>query len=171
MGLQVLPPEGSIMKIIDVLLSKGMKEKAVAFADLNVKNYPQSEMAAYYKNYALWGDKKLLSDLLPQKTAKEVSKLCLTESKLKSPTYNISETAINELAYQLLQEKKLQDALIFFKLNTELYPKSSNVYDGYGECLLALGKEKEGLAAYKKSLDLNPNNSNADSVLKKYKQK
>lgn len=49
MGLQVLPPEGSIMKIIDVLLGKGMKEKAVAFADLNVKNYPQSELAAYYK--------------------------------------------------------------------------------------------------------------------------
>jgi hypothetical protein len=171
MGLQVLPPEGSIMKIIDVLLSKGMKEKAVAFADLNVKNYPQSELAAYYKNYALWGDKKPLADLLTQKSAKEVSKLCLTESKLKSPTYNISETAINELAYQLLQEKKLQDALVFFLINTELYPKSSNVYDGYGECLLALGKEKEGLAAYKKSLDLNPNNSNADSVLKKYNQK
>ena len=171
MGLQVLPPEGSIMKIIDDLLSKGMKEKAVAFADLNVKNYSQSELAAYYKNYALWGDKKPLSDLLTQKTAKEVYKLCLTESKLKSPTYNISETAINELAYQLLQEKKLQDALAFFKLNTELYPKSSNAYDGYGECLLALGKEKEGFAAYKISLDLNPNNSNAKSVLRKYNQK
>jgi predicted alpha/beta superfamily hydrolase len=171
MGLQVLPPESSIMKIIDVLLSKGMKEKAVAFADLNVKNYPQSEMAAYYKNYALWGDKKLLSDLLPVKTAKEVSKFCLTESKLKSTTYNISETAINELAYQLLQEKKLQDALVFFKTNTELYPKSANVYDGYGECLLAIGKEKEGLAAYKKSLALNPNNINAASVLQRYNEK
>jgi len=106
-----------------------------------------------------------------QKTAKEVFKLCLRESKKTSPTYNISETAINELSYQLLEEKKLQDALVFFKLNIELYPKSSNVYDGYGECLLALGKEKEGLAAYKKSLDLNPNNSNAFNVLKKHNQK
>ena len=116
-------------------------------------------------------DKKTLADLLTQKTAKEVFKLCLRESKKTSPTYNISETAINELSYQLLEEKKLQDALVFFKLNIELYPKSSNVYDGYGECLLALGKEKEGLAAYKKSLDLNPNNSNAFNVLKKHNQK
>lgn len=62
------------------------------------------------------GRQKPLADLLTQKSAKEVSKLCLTESKLTSPTYNISETAINELAYQLLQEKKLQDALVFLNL-------------------------------------------------------
>ena len=169
MGVQVLPLEGDIIKIIDMLLSKGMKDKAVAFAELNVKNYPQSELASYYKNYVMWGDKKPLTDLLKQKTSKEISKLCVAESKKTSPAYNISEVAINELAYQLLQEKKQQDALIFFKLNTELYPKSWNVYDGYGECLLAIGKEKEGLAAYRKSLDLNPNNSHADKVLKTYK--
>jgi predicted alpha/beta superfamily hydrolase len=171
MGLQFLTPETSIVDIIETLLSKGMKDKALAFANLNLKNYPESELAAYYITYVKWGDKKTLSDIFPQKTAKEVTKLCLLESKKAEPDYNISETAINELAYQLLQEKKLQDALAFFKLNTELYPKSANVYDGYGECLLALGKEKEGFAAYKKSLELNPNNSNAESVLKRFNQK
>ena len=171
MGFRVLPPEGDIINIIETLLDKGMKDKAVAFADLNVKNYPQSELASYYKNSAMWSDKKPLAALLPQKTSKEITKLCLNESKKTNPAYNISESAINELAYQLLQENKLQDALIFFKLNTDLYPESSNVYDGYGECLLAIGKEKEGIEAYKKSLDLNPNNSNAESVLKKHNQK
>jgi len=108
MGLQVLPPEGDVINIIETLLSKSMKDKALAFADLNVKNYPLSELANYYKNHLMWGDKKPLADLLAQKTAKEVSRICLTESKKASPRYNISETAINELAYQLLQEKKLQ---------------------------------------------------------------
>jgi hypothetical protein len=34
-----------------------------------------------------------------------------------------------------------------------------------------MGREKEGLAAYKKSLELNPANTNAETVLKKYQTK
>jgi hypothetical protein len=33
---------------------------------------------------------------------------------------------------------------------------------------MALGKEKEGLEAYQKSLDLNPNNTNAKKILENY---
>jgi len=33
---------------------------------------------------------------------------------------------------------------------------------------LLIGKEKEGLAAYKRSLELDPKNMNADKILKKY---
>ena len=148
-----------------------MSDKAIAFAEYNLTNFPESELAYFYVNYATWGDKKLLADLLPQKSAKDIAKLCLAESKTTTPTYNISEMAINELAYQLLQANKLQDALEFFKLNTILYPKSGNAFDGYGECLLLMGKEKEGLVAYNKSLELNPGNTNAEAVLKKYSQK
>ena len=31
-------------------------------------------------------------------------------------------------------------------------------FDSYGECLLLLGKKEKGMKAYKKSLELNPNN-------------
>ncbi|MDD4554868.1 MAG: hypothetical protein PHP04_11745 [Bacteroidales bacterium] len=66
------------------------------------------------------------------------------------------------------KKKKGKEALEFFIINTELYPNSSNVFDSYGECLLLIGKEKEGLAAYKRSLELDPKNMNADKILKKY---
>jgi predicted alpha/beta superfamily hydrolase len=168
MGYKVVPLESYITRLVEILVNKQMHDKAVAFAEYNFTNFPESELAYYYVNYATWGDKKLLVDLLPQKTAKDIAKLCMAEAKKAMPTYNISEMAINELAYQLLQANKLPDALEFFKLNTILYPKSGNSFDGFGECLLLMGKEKEGLAAYKKSLELNPANTNAEAVLKKY---
>nr|WP_294308093.1 hypothetical protein [uncultured Chryseobacterium sp.] len=53
-----------------------------------------------------------------------------------------------------------------FKLNTLLFPKSSNVYDSYGEILETLGNRKEAIINYRKSLELNPDNTNAANYLK-----
>ena len=40
------------------------------------------------------------------------------------------------------------------------------MWNSYGECLLLLGKEKEGYAAYQKSLEINPQNTHAKNILK-----
>lgn len=48
MGYTVLPPEEYIMNIIGLLLNIEQTDKAIAFAKLNIKNYPKSELAAYY---------------------------------------------------------------------------------------------------------------------------
>ena len=58
------------------------------------------------------------------------------------------------------------EALAVFKLNTELFPDSSNVFDSYGEILDALGRKEEAVMNYKKSLLLNPDNTNAANYLK-----
>lgn len=80
------------------------------------------------------------------------------------------DAEVNKLGYELLTKHKEQDALKIFKLNTELYPKSFNAFDSYGECLLQLGKKKEALKAYKKSLQLNPENDNARKILEQHKK-
>ena len=54
-----------------------------------------------------------------------------------------------------------------FKLNTQLYPNGFNTWDSYSECLLILGNKEDGIKAYKKSLELNPKNKNAEKVLMK----
>jgi len=64
-----------------------------------------------------------------------------------------------------MRRNRHKDALAILKLNTELYPMSYNTWDSYGECLLELGENNEALKAYKKSLAINPNNTNADSIL------
>ncbi|MGC5743906.1 tetratricopeptide repeat protein [Chryseobacterium sp. NFX27] len=51
-------------------------------------------------------------------------------------------------------------------MNTELFPDSSNVFDSYGEILDALGRKEEAVMNYKKSLLLNPDNTNAANYLK-----
>ncbi|SHE85053.1 tetratricopeptide repeat protein [Chryseobacterium sp. OV279] len=83
--------------------------------------------------------------------------------------YNVSESQINSFGYQLIREKKTDDALKIFKLNTQLYPKAWNTYDSYGETLLQVGQKKEALENYKKSLELNPENENAKKILSESK--
>lgn len=118
-------------------------------------------------------NRKKLSELVQEgKSAEELlvflkeesAKENRTENKVASQ-YDISEYAINMLGYQLMTLDSLQGALKIFKLNTELYPKGYNTFDSYGECLLKLGQKEEAIKAYKKSLELNPDNDNAKEVL------
>jgi predicted alpha/beta superfamily hydrolase len=48
MGYTVLPSEQFVMEIVGQLLNRGQTEKAKAFARLNIRNYPQSELAKFY---------------------------------------------------------------------------------------------------------------------------
>ena len=79
----------------------------------------------------------------------------------------IQEARFNELGYSLLREKKVAQAIAVFKVNVELYPQSSNVYDSLGEAYMANGEKELARANYKKSLELNPGNKNAVLMLKK----
>lgn len=111
---------------------------------------------------------KNLSGLVSSgKTTDEIIEIIKKQDNDKSK-FEISENQINRLGYLLMRQEKNQDALKIFKLNTELYPKSANVYDSYGECLLKLGDTENGIKAYQKSLELNPNNTNAKIMLSQF---
>ena len=79
--------------------------------------------------------------------------------------YNFAETELNQLGYQLLQLKKVTDAIEIFKLNLEMYPQSANAYDSLGEGYMVHGDKEPSIAAYKKSLELDPKNTNATAKL------
>ena len=79
----------------------------------------------------------------------------------------VSEGRINGLGYGFLRAKKLPEAIAYFKLNVEFYPKSSNVYDSLGEAYMAQGEKELAIANYKKALELDPKNTNAVEMLKK----
>ena len=82
-------------------------------------------------------------------------------------TYNFDEDELNTLGYQLIQGKKLAEAIRIFQLNVEAYPESSNVYDSLGEAYMDDGKKSEAIANYKRSLAINPKNRNAVSMLQR----
>ena len=71
-------------------------------------------------------------------------------------THYLNESEMNNVGYQLLQSGKTIEAATVFKWNVEAYPRSFNVYDSYGESLLALGDTAQSIVNYKKSLELNP---------------
>ncbi len=88
--------------------------------------------------------------------------------------YDVSERGINHFAYAFVRQKKLQDALEVFELNISLFPRSADVYDSYGETLIALGQLERGVQAYQTALELDPEYENAVfalGVLEQYRDK
>ena len=114
-------------------------------------------------------NRKKLSKLLSLgKSVDEIIEIIKSENK-KEPEFDISESGINSLGYNLMGKSKNNEALKIFKLNTELYPNGYNTWDSYGECLLVLGETVKGIKAYKKSLELNPKNKNAETIIEQNK--
>ncbi|MEJ7740353.1 MAG: tetratricopeptide repeat protein [Chitinophagaceae bacterium] len=83
-----------------------------------------------------------------------------------STGYYLNENEMNGTGYQFLQSGKVKEAAAIFKLNTQAFPKSANVFDSYGEALMALGNKTEAIESYKKSVKLNPGNETAIKILK-----
>lgn len=83
-----------------------------------------------------------------------------------SSDFNLNEGEMNYAGYQMLQSDRAKEAAFIFKLNVEAFPKSSNVYDSYGEALLVLGDKTLAIENYKKSIQLNPNNQGGINILK-----
>lgn len=77
-----------------------------------------------------------------------------------------NESGINGLGFSYLGKQDFEKALAVFKFNIDYNPSSSNVYDSFGEALLASGDSLQSIINYKKSLELNGNNTNAIDVLK-----
>ena len=75
------------------------------------------------------------------------------------------EIEMNLLGYQFLQSGKIKDAIEVFKLNVTAYPNSWNVYDSLGEAYLKDDQKELAIENYKKSLELNPKNKNAEKML------
>ncbi|HWT01557.1 MAG TPA: alpha/beta hydrolase fold domain-containing protein [Pyrinomonadaceae bacterium] len=90
------------------------------------------------------------------------------EARRRDPKAALFEEAtLNNLGYKLIQRGRVKDAIEVFKINTEAYPQSGNVWDSLGEAYMLDGQRELAVQNYKKSLDLNPKNANAVWMLEK----
>jgi tetratricopeptide (TPR) repeat protein len=80
--------------------------------------------------------------------------------------FYLDENEMNRTGCQFLQEGKVKEAAAIFKLNTIAFPKSANVFDSYGEALMALGNKTAAIENYKQSVKLNPGNETGIKILK-----
>jgi len=77
-------------------------------------------------------------------------------------SYNFSESQLNDLGYfYLTDEKSVNNAIKIFKLNVKSFPDSFNPYDSLGEAYMINKDYALAIKNYEKSIELNPNNTNA----------
>ncbi len=135
-------------------------------------------------NATLIFDVELMSVHIPLKSVSDTMLITIFESnfsnainlyyelKSKYPNeYNFKEDALNTLGYDLLKGSRVKDAIEIFKLNIEQFPNSFNVYDSMGEALAVDGQIDMAINNYKKSLEINPQNKNAEEMIQKLNDK
>jgi len=75
------------------------------------------------------------------------------------------EAEVNGAGYALLRMQKTAQALDVFELNTRVFPEAFNTWDSLGEALMSSGRGEEAIRAYERSLELNPENTNATTMI------
>jgi CubicO group peptidase (beta-lactamase class C family) len=87
-------------------------------------------------------------------------------------TYNFSnESELNRVGYKLIERDQIEDAIKIFELLVAEFPNSPNSYDSIGEAYYLNGNNDLAIRNYKKSLQINPNNSNAIEMIEKINKK
>jgi len=81
------------------------------------------------------------------------------------------ENRLNDLASQLARTGKVQAAVTVVRVNSETHPASWQTFDYLGEGYQLLHDTPHALAAYRRSLELNPSNTHAKEQIDKLENK
>jgi tetratricopeptide (TPR) repeat protein len=81
------------------------------------------------------------------------------------PAADIVESSINATGYRHLENCKIEAAISVFQLNTDTFPRSANTWDSLGEAIMNKGDHETAIRYYRRSLELDPDNSNAARMI------
>jgi tetratricopeptide (TPR) repeat protein len=81
------------------------------------------------------------------------------------PAADIVESSINAMGYRHLENCEIETAISVFQLNTDTFPESANTWDSLGEALMTKGDHETAIRYYRRSLELDPDNSNAARMI------
>jgi CubicO group peptidase (beta-lactamase class C family) len=151
-GLVMFANSANGLSIINELVESVMGNDHPSLAWLNLERYnsqPRLMLKAILKSDA----ETVLTDYRGHRAQAE-NKLSLTENEM------------NRLGYQLLRLKRIKDAIAVFTQNTVDFPQAFNTWDSLAEGYMIDGDKESAIKYYKKSLELNPDNTNAAQKLK-----
>lgn len=83
----------------------------------------------------------------------------------------IKERNLNRLGYRYIRNDDFDKAINVFKINTILYPNSSNTFDSLGDAYVRVKDTMNAIDNYKKALAINPENRSSKRNLKKLTRK
>jgi hypothetical protein len=81
--------------------------------------------------------------------------------------YSFSPQELNSLGYKYIRGDEIDNAIAVFRFNVERYPDNGNVYDSLAEAYVINGDIDLAIENYKKSLELDSENTHAAEMLKK----
>jgi pimeloyl-ACP methyl ester carboxylesterase len=84
--------------------------------------------------------------------------------------FNFGEQELNSLAYLLLNEKKIPEAIKILEFNIGQFPEAYNLYNSLGEMQIAKGDTMDALGNFHKALELNYFDANSQSMVNKLKR-
>lgn len=79
--------------------------------------------------------------------------------------YFFDERELNRIGYALLRKGRAAEGVAIFELNVREYPDAWNPWDSLGDGYVAAGDRDGAIRAYRRSLELNPENANARRML------
>lgn len=86
--------------------------------------------------------------------------------RARDAKFELKETELNSWGYTLLHAKRARPAIEIFKLATVLYPESANTWGSLAEAYADDNDKPRAIENYRRSLQLNPKNRNAEQRLK-----
>ena len=89
------------------------------------------------------------------------------EIKEKLDRFDADEGELNDFGYKLMNDNKLNEAIVMFSILVEAFPESANGFDSLGEAYMKAGNKEEAIKNYKKSLELDPKNDNAKKMIER----
>jgi tetratricopeptide (TPR) repeat protein len=165
---------GSLFLVQSALYPISERDFKTDISNVSVSFPSQSDENVFFLTLSWMGQKKVLPrvpedfvhgfELIATNPEKGVQVILEEKEKYLSNYPNL-ELVLNSLGYFYLNKDEIQEAIYIFRLNTTLFPGSYNTYDSLGEALLKLGEKDAAIENYKKSLELNPKNSNAKDMI------
>ena len=106
-----------------------------------------------------------------QEQGLEPSLHVLQDLKAKPDQYYTLLPEIDQFAYYMMLDEKLDEALAIFTVLADLFPDSYLAFDSLGEVYKRKGDKEKAIQSFEKSLELNPDNRNASQQLKALREK
>lgn len=149
----------------------GMKFKSEDFK-VTIFNDIAKVTATVHQTFDFLGESleaKLTGQYILQKVDKDwkIISVTLLDNSSYDPTDKNIEWKLNVTGYYLLYIDKIDESIKVFQLNTELYPDAFNTWDSLAEAFMKKGDNNTAIKYYKKSLELNPKNTNAKDMIAK----
>jgi len=75
------------------------------------------------------------------------------------------ENLVNDVGYQLINQKRIDKAIQVFAFNTQQFPNSANAFDSLGEAYYRDYQNEKAIKNYEKAIELGGTNGNAKKML------